>query len=241
MIRVVENWAYVPDEVYDYLAKEGYEEAGSVKGDFETFRKVVKTDGKLKGKWKAVPSDAKSIDDIIDITYDQALGYEPIINPRESSVSKLSRELGKMLLPPQGYTGRKNESKLTESDFTGDPLLPDVKDVYEELIRMYDVRKDVGYEETAKKMAEYVGGKANVSTSRTSLDNDYMEINWKVYGDFEFDGRKKTSYDGRNSILSDSYGNWLMYIEDLCMAFYKVNGGKGGYTPDLIKAIGKGY
>lgn len=134
-----------------------------------------------------------------------------------------------------------SESKLTESDFTGDPLLPDVKDVYEELIRMYDVRKDVGYVETAKKMAEYVGGKANVSTSRTSLDNDYMEINWKVYGDFEFDGRNKTSYDGRNSILSDSYGNWLMYIEDLCMAFYKTNGGKGGYTPDLIKAIGKGY
>ena len=172
----------------------------------------------------------------IGLDYD--FGVEEIKNVDKSVIDNIDGFYRKVL---DTYRDTYTESKLTESDFTGDPLLPDVKDVYEELIRMYDVRKDVGYVETAKKMAEYVGGKANVSTNRTSFNNDYMEINWKVYGDFEFDGRNKTSYDGRNSILSDSYGNWLMYIEDLCMAFYKVNGGKGGYTPDLIKAIGKGY
>lgn len=128
------------------------------------------------------------------------------------------------------------ESKLTESDFTGDPLLPDVKDVYEELVRMYDVRKDVGYVETAKKMAEYVGGKANVRAGRSKMfDVDYMEIDW-IIKDGEF---KYTGY----SVIRGNYemATWYRYIEDLCMAFYKANGGKGGYTPDLIKAIGKGY
>lgn len=126
------------------------------------------------------------------------------------------------------------ETKLTESDFTGDPLLPDVKDVYEELVRMYDVRKDVGYVETAKAMAQYVGGKANVRTYRTKVNNsDCMEIDWIVKdGDFK--------YTGFSLILDDRMANWYRYIEDLCMAYYKANGGKGGYTPDLIKAIGRG-
>lgn len=127
------------------------------------------------------------------------------------------------------------ESKLTESDFTGDPLLPDVKDVYEELIRMYDVRKDVGYVETVKKMLASIGGKANVNAFRSNtFGDDRMVIDW-IVKDGEF------KYTGRSYISDDSYGQWLFFIEDLCMAYYKSLGGKGGYTPDLIKAIGKGY
>lgn len=130
---------------------------------------------------------------------------------------------------------RKTESKLTESDFTGDPLLPDVKDVYEELIRMYDVRKDVGYVETVKKMLASIGGKANVNAFRSNtFGDDRMVIDW-IVKDGEF------KYTGRSYISDDSYGQWLFFIEDLCMAYYKSLGGKGGYTPDLIKAIGKGY
>lgn len=222
---------YYNQPLHDKLKRDGYTFVGS-QGGWYCYAKNALGGG--RPTYKAFPTNADSEDAIEDVSYEQVKGKDPM--PYDIDAMDYGR--GNRGL---SYRFAFAESKLTESDFTGDPLLPDVKDVYEELIRMYDVRKDVGYVETAKKMAEYVGGKANVSTSRTSLDNDYMEINWKVYGDFEFDGRKKTSYDGRNSILSDSYGNWLMYIEDLCMAFYKVNGGKGGYTPDLIKAIGKGY
>ena len=127
------------------------------------------------------------------------------------------------------------ESKLTESDFTGDPLLPEVKDKYDELMQMYDVRKDVGYEQTVKDMLASIGGKANVNAFRSNtFGDDRMVIDW-IVKDGEF------KYTGRSYISDDSYGQWLFFIEDLCMAFYKSLGGKGGYTPDLIKAIGNGY
>ena len=48
-----------------------------------------------KGRWKARDVETG---EVIDITYEQALGYEPI-NP--TPIEKLSMKLGKMLLPPR--------------------------------------------------------------------------------------------------------------------------------------------
>lgn len=62
----------------------GYEYVSSRRG-YNIYRKIV--DG--KGKWKA-EKDGKEI----DITYNQALGYEPLDN-----AEALGMELGRMLLP----------------------------------------------------------------------------------------------------------------------------------------------
>lgn len=56
---------------------------------YEIYRKIVNG----RGKWKAKEIETGKV---IDITYEQALGYEPI-NP--TPVEKLSMELGKILLP----------------------------------------------------------------------------------------------------------------------------------------------
>lgn len=66
--------------------------------------------GQRRGKWLARNVDTNS--DWFPITWEQAVGYEPI---EESSIGKLRKQLGKMLLPPEDWTGRnKNESVLSD-------------------------------------------------------------------------------------------------------------------------------
>jgi hypothetical protein len=55
-----------------------------------------------RGKWYAHEQDTPE-ETMIPVTYAQVRGYEPM--PDESSISKLRRDLGKLLLPPDGYTG----------------------------------------------------------------------------------------------------------------------------------------
>ena len=62
----------------------GFEYVSSKRG-YDIYRKIV--DG--RGKWKAV-KDGKEM----DITYDQALGYEPLDN-----AEALGIKIGKILLP----------------------------------------------------------------------------------------------------------------------------------------------
>lgn len=85
------NATSVECATYDELP-EGYTSAGNVGGYFR-FRRIV--DG--KGKWIAQHQDGGPF---FDISYEQALGYEPI---DESNIAKLQRDLGEMLLPPEGY------------------------------------------------------------------------------------------------------------------------------------------
>lgn len=94
MIPIIESYYGVPDDVYDWLESQGFKECGKCgNSDYRAYRKNITTDdGKIKGLWKAVPSNAKTVDDVIDITYQQALGYEPM--PKDN---KLARELGNRL------------------------------------------------------------------------------------------------------------------------------------------------
>lgn len=86
-----------------------------------------------------------------------------------------------------------------------------------------------------KYYADYGGRGITVCKEwKESFENFYK---WAINNGY----KEGLTLDRTNNNGNYCYGNWLMYIEDLCMAFYKVNGGKGGYTPDLIKAIGKGY
>lgn len=66
------------------IEKEEFEYVSSRRG-YNIYRKIV--DG--KGKWKA---EKDGID--IDITYEQALGYEPLDN-----AEAIGMELGRILLP----------------------------------------------------------------------------------------------------------------------------------------------
>jgi len=212
--------------LHDKLKQDGYTYVGS-QGGWYCYQKNSLGGG--RPKYKAFPMNADNEDAIEDVSYEQVKGKDP-----------MPYDLDTMDYYGRGKRGGLSyrfayESRLTESDFTGDPLLPDVRDVYDELVRMYDVRKDVGYVETAKAMAEYVGGKAYIRTSRSKIfDAEYIYIDWIVKnGEFK--------YTGYSCITSDyEMADWYRYIEDLCMAYYKANGGKGGYTPALIKAIGRG-
>lgn len=67
----------------------GYEELNTMIKHYKLYRKMVNG----KGRWKAM--DTKT-GEVFDITYEQALGYEPI---RPTEIEKLSIQLGKMLLP----------------------------------------------------------------------------------------------------------------------------------------------
>ena len=70
--------------VFDEILDNGYEYVASRRG-YDIYRKIING----KGYWKA-----KKEGKIKDITYQQALGYEPIDN-----AESLGMELGKMLLP----------------------------------------------------------------------------------------------------------------------------------------------
>lgn len=66
-----------------------YEQVYSSNSKYNLYRKIENG----KGKW--IAEDIKT-GEIFPITYQQALGYEPI---RPTEIESLSRQLGKMLLP----------------------------------------------------------------------------------------------------------------------------------------------
>lgn len=74
------------------IDKSGYEYAGSISKPYviyELYRKIENG----KGKW--IAEDSRT-GEVFHITYEQALGYEPI---RPTPIENLSRELGRKLLP----------------------------------------------------------------------------------------------------------------------------------------------
>lgn len=91
------------NEEYEEVDISDYKYVGNVDG-FYTYRKIVRNGDKVKGIWAAQDQDEKNPP--FAITYNQALGYEPITK-YESNAKKLGRELGKVLLPKRGS---KNES-----------------------------------------------------------------------------------------------------------------------------------
>lgn len=70
------------------MDKTGYTERGYV-GKYNLYMRIENN----KGKWLAEDSDTG---EVFQITYEQARGFEPI---RPNGIEKLSRELGKILLP----------------------------------------------------------------------------------------------------------------------------------------------
>lgn len=78
------------------MENDGWEELNhSPDSNYTLYRKVLREgNGKvIKGIWKVKHIRTGKIK---DITYDQALGYEPI---EDTPIKRLSRELGRMLLP----------------------------------------------------------------------------------------------------------------------------------------------
>lgn len=77
---------------------------------YSIYRKIVDD----KGVWAAVEDNplTNKVGTPFRITYDQARGFEEIDNT--SSISKLRKDLGKMLLPPIGYGY--NESLTEDAD-----------------------------------------------------------------------------------------------------------------------------
>ena len=71
-----------------------YEYVANQRG-YQTYRKIV--DG--KGVWAAQDQDEKY--PAFPITYDQALGYEPIITEHTSNAERLGYEVGKALFGPK--------------------------------------------------------------------------------------------------------------------------------------------
>ena len=82
-----ENRAYIMDEFERILRDDGYTYVSRV-GNFDTYRKIEHG----KGKW--IAEDVRT-GEFFSITYEQALGYEPI-NP--TPIENLARQLGKILL-----------------------------------------------------------------------------------------------------------------------------------------------
>lgn len=74
-------------ELHDELEEDGYEYCGDTRS-IPVFRKRIMIDGKPHGKWKAILDG-----EIIDITYEQALGREAI-----RPIDKLAMFLGSKLL-----------------------------------------------------------------------------------------------------------------------------------------------
>ena len=70
--------------MYDKMLSDGWQYCGMRNG-YSLFRRIENG----RGKWCIVMNDA-----VLPITYEQALGYEPI-----TDTEKLSRKLGAVLLP----------------------------------------------------------------------------------------------------------------------------------------------
>lgn len=83
------------NEEYEEVDISDYKYVGNVDG-FSTYRKVITDEnGKMRGIWAAQDQDEK--EPPFRITYDQALGYEPIKDIH--GIKRLSRDLGRLLLP----------------------------------------------------------------------------------------------------------------------------------------------
>lgn len=83
------------NEEYEEVDISDYKYVGNVDG-FSTYRKVITDEnGKMRGIWAAQDQDEK--EPPFRITYDQALGYEPIKDTH--GIKRLSRDLGRLLLP----------------------------------------------------------------------------------------------------------------------------------------------
>lgn len=77
-------------ELFNVLREDGYEYCRDVRG-IPVFRKrIFRENGTFFGKWKAIDDNMN----IIDITYEQALGWEAI-----RPIDKLAMFLGSKLLP----------------------------------------------------------------------------------------------------------------------------------------------
>lgn len=77
-------------ELFNVLREDGYEYCRDVRG-IPVFRKrIFRENGTFFGKWKAIDDNMN----IIDITYEQALGWEAI-----RLIDKLAMFLGSKLLP----------------------------------------------------------------------------------------------------------------------------------------------
>ena len=79
------------DEVSEKLSADGWEEMWSPANHCQMFRKIENG----RGKWLAAKDG-----EVFPITYEQALGYEPLTNG-----DKLARKLGEMLLPNSSRRG----------------------------------------------------------------------------------------------------------------------------------------
>lgn len=107
---------YIPDEADECLSEKldlsDYEELSYPLRDggknYQLFRKLENG----KGKWAAAPMEMGDVkyDDAFEITYDQARGFEPI-----NTIGKLSRDLGKKLLPKR--ESLKESSEPTDEDW----------------------------------------------------------------------------------------------------------------------------
>lgn len=99
------------ENIYDDISEDELEEYELVAYErgYALYRKVV--DG--RGQWAAQDQDKKHPP--FRITYNQALGYEPI-DKYDSDVQKLSRDLGRMLLP----NSTTNITASGDADSTGD-------------------------------------------------------------------------------------------------------------------------
>lgn len=80
---------------HEDLLKDGWQEKHSHDSNYRLYCKVIKNEDGLceKGIWKALHIATGKV---IDITYEQARGYEPI---KDTEIKKLSRFLGEKLLP----------------------------------------------------------------------------------------------------------------------------------------------
>ena len=118
-------------------------------------------------------------------------------------------------------------------------LLTDCRSIYDELMEIYDSRKDIGYQQAVNKMVGLLGGWCSIKAYRTRIgDSDCMEITWEIPWD-DGSNSKPKYYDGYIIILDDAYNKWVQFIEDLTMAYYRLNGGEGYNTYSLMEAIGR--
>ena len=202
---------YVEENLEESLDLSGYEELTYPLRDggknYQLFRKLENG----KGKWAAAPMEMGDVkyDDAFEITYDQARGFEPINN-----IGKLSRDLGKMLLPQR--------ESMNEASYGG----------------AYDIEDDMYF--TKEELIEFAGDLAEQYCAWANHEKVYIEDlyiapgNWltiELYDDDEgiyipasvrIDMRKiklpKDIYKYSDIILKqwkDSYNEYHEYDEEL--------------------------
>ena len=96
------------NEEYEKVDISDYKYVGNVDG-FLTYRKIITDEnGKMRGIWAAQDQDEK--EPPFRITYNQALGYEPIKDTH--GIKRLSRDLGRLLLPQNESLKESNEDDV---------------------------------------------------------------------------------------------------------------------------------